>query len=101
MPVTQHLYFKRQELIDFSTIVIGLSFLFSLTYVRFSREVVSFAESFTIFLIFFFFMLFGKILLMKFDAYRHGFEIFFRQTYFDRFGLRVYDTISHKMPRPD
>lgn len=101
MPLREHLVFSKQEVTDLFAIIITLSFLFSLTFMRFSNSEMPFPLVFILFIFFFIFMLFGKILIMKIDAYRHGFEIHLRQTYFDRYGLRVYDTISSKMPRPE
>lgn len=93
--IFDYLRFKVEELKDLLLITLVLSLLFSLTFVRFTFDDISF---FNVFLSFFFFLtlLFvSRLLFMKYVAYRNGFEIIFRMTYFDRFFLRNYDKISY------
>lgn len=72
-----------------------LSVLFTITFVRFSKENEIILNVLFSFFIFIFLLLLSRIMFMKIIAYKNGFEIEIRQTYFDRYGIRLYDKISY------
>ncbi len=84
-----------KELTELLLITLTLSLLFSLTYMRFSNANKTLIEVFIIFFIFITIMQLLRLAFMKYTAYRNGFEIHLKMTYFDRYWFRNYDRISY------
>lgn len=90
-----YLKLNKNEIIDLIFITGILGLLFSLNCLRFSEENNTFIFTYISFFAFIFILLSSRLLFMKFLAYKYGFEIKLRMTYFDRYGLRNYDRLSY------
>jgi hypothetical protein len=88
---------EKKEIIDLLFITIVLSFLFSISFFRFIPYRYSFLEIYVLYLIFLMIFYVLQLYFMKFVAYYYGFEIFLYQTYFDRYFLAPWDSISQKI----
>lgn len=84
--------FEVKLLALFSSI---LAIFFTISFIRFSGEKIIDFSVFIYFFLFIFIILSLRLVFMKIVAYRNGFEIFIRQTHFDRYGFRMYDKISY------
>lgn len=93
--IFDYVKFKTQELKDLLSITLVLALLFSLTFARFSFEQISFFRIFISFFSFLVILFVLRLLFMKYIAYRNGFEISLKLTYFDRYYLRNYDKLSY------
>ncbi len=90
-----YLKFKAEEFKDLLFIVIVLALLFSLTYLRFSLDEVSFVYAYFMFFLFLLVLFVTRLLFMKFVAYKNGFELNLVMTHFDRYYFNNYDTLSY------
>ncbi|MCA9459416.1 MAG: hypothetical protein KC550_02595 [Nanoarchaeota archaeon] len=95
MQDSNYLIPKKNEFVDLILVSFVLGFLFSYSFFRFTLEQSGFFEVLLSFFLFIFFLLFSRLIFMKFVALRNAFEIDMRLTYFDRFGYRVWDKTSH------
>ena len=87
---------ENNEFLDMIIISIVISFLLSITFLRFSETNESFAFIFITFVLFFFIMLFLRLLTMKiYGSSRCGTEVFMYQTHFDRFWINPWDRMSY------
>ena len=78
------------------SLILGL--MFALTFVRFALKEVSLFGNLVLFSVFIFVLLSLRILFMKFVAYRNGFEVEMRNSYFDRYWFNNYDRLSYSFP---
>lgn len=86
---------EKKELFDFFIITTIISLLFTVSYFNFDpSNNFSFLQVFFLFWVFVNFVIGMKLLIVKFSAYRHGFEIHLYQTRFDRYGIRDFDKLS-------
>ncbi|MDA3855831.1 MAG: hypothetical protein PF569_06215 [Candidatus Woesearchaeota archaeon] len=93
--IFDYVRFKIEELRDLLIINLVLALLFSLTFARFSFEQISFFRVFVSFFSFLIILFMLRLLFMKYIAYRNGFELSLKLTYFDRYHLRNYDKLSY------
>jgi len=91
----RYIFPKFEELKLLSIIILVISSLFSLTLIRFSYENYLLIPTIIGVFVFLFTLLYSRLIFMKFIAYKNGFEIILKQTYFNRFFLRSWDKISY------
>lgn len=87
---------KADETYDILIITFILALMFSMFTVRFSGF---YAEPTPMFLQFYAFLLilfFSRLIVMKYAALKNGFEIEQVMTFFNRYGVRSYDTAQYK-----
>lgn len=84
--------FKKSESIDLIIISASLALMFSITTMRFDPQAL-FINTFILYFFYLSILLFSRVLFMKIIAYTHGFQIFFYQTHFSKYGPRKFDTL--------
>ena len=77
-----YLKFSSKEMIELLYICLTLGVLFSLTFIRFASNDESFFQVFLVFFIFVSVLLSLRLLFIKYVAYKNGFEIHMKMTYF-------------------
>lgn len=93
---SQYLNFKPDELKNILIISGVFGFLTAISYVRFSLENNSFIFSVVSFCSFIFIMLVLRQFIMKWVALKSAFEIDLRLSYFNKYGLKPYETLRYR-----
>lgn len=86
---------KKVELINIIYISLTLSFLFSISVIRFSNAPEQLLELLIKIFIFLFILLYTRLLFMKAVAYQNAFQIELKITYLNQYWFRKYDKISY------
>lgn len=93
----KYIFPKSNELIDITFITFIWAVMFSVVFLRFENTNLDLLSAFVIFFIFLFLLLFLRQVFMKYFAYKNGFEINLKMTYFNMYGFNDYQMLSKKM----
>jgi len=86
---------KTDEIYDILIVTFVLALMFSMFTVRFSQFYAEVLPTFLQFYLFLLVLFFSRLIVMKYAALINGFEIDFDMTYFNKFGVRSFDTLMY------